>query len=47
MGSLPVLDGVRHQFVEVGDGVTIHVADAGPTDGPPVNCNLPDQFGIT
>jgi pimeloyl-ACP methyl ester carboxylesterase len=36
MGSLPVLDGVQHRFVEVGHGITIHVADAGPTDGPPV-----------
>jgi hypothetical protein len=28
--TLPSLDGVEHKFVEVGDGVTIHVADAGP-----------------
>lgn len=27
---------VEHRFVDVGGGVTIHVADAGPTDGPPV-----------
>lgn len=34
--SLPVQDGVEHRFVDVGGGVTIHVADAGPADGPPV-----------
>ncbi|MDV6247301.1 hypothetical protein [Rhodococcus opacus] len=26
--SLPVLAGVEHRFVDVGGGVTIHVADA-------------------
>jgi pimeloyl-ACP methyl ester carboxylesterase len=36
MTALPELDGVRHQFVELGDGITIHVAEAGPPDGPPV-----------
>ena len=36
MSSLPALDGVRHRFVELGAGVIIHVADAGPADGPPV-----------
>jgi pimeloyl-ACP methyl ester carboxylesterase len=34
--SPPALPGVEHRFVELGDGVTIHVADAGPADGPPV-----------
>lgn len=34
--SLPVLDGVRHRFVELGDGLRIHLAEAGPADGPPV-----------
>jgi hypothetical protein len=34
MVTLPSLYGVEHKFVEVGDGVTIHVADAGPADGP-------------
>jgi pimeloyl-ACP methyl ester carboxylesterase len=33
---LPALDGVEHKFVDVGGGVTIHVADAGPADGPAV-----------
>ena len=32
----PELEGVEHQFVDLGRGVTIHVADAGPADGPPV-----------
>ena len=36
MVTLPALDGVEHRFVDVGDGVTIHVADAGPADGPAV-----------
>lgn len=30
------MDGVTHRNVTVGDGVTIHVADAGPADGRPV-----------
>lgn len=34
MTTMPALDGVEHRFVDVGDGVTIHVADAGPADGP-------------
>ena len=34
--SLPVQEGVHHRFVDVGGGVAIHVADAGPADGPPV-----------
>ena len=34
--SIPKLQGVEHRFIDVGGGVTIHVADAGPTDGPPV-----------
>lgn len=33
---MPALDGVQHRYVELGDGVTIHVADAGPADGPAV-----------
>jgi pimeloyl-ACP methyl ester carboxylesterase len=36
MVLLPVLPGVDHKFVDLGGGVTIHVADAGPADGPPV-----------
>jgi pimeloyl-ACP methyl ester carboxylesterase len=36
MVPLPVLHGVDHKFVDLGGGVTIHVADAGPVDGPPV-----------
>jgi pimeloyl-ACP methyl ester carboxylesterase len=36
MSTLPALEGVEHKFVEVGEGVTIHVADAGPADGPVV-----------
>ncbi|MGH3542381.1 MAG: alpha/beta fold hydrolase [Mycobacterium sp.] len=36
MVTMPTLDGVEHRFVELGDGVTIHVADAGPADGPAV-----------
>jgi pimeloyl-ACP methyl ester carboxylesterase len=33
---MPALDGVEHRYVELGDGVTIHVADAGPAEGPVV-----------
>jgi pimeloyl-ACP methyl ester carboxylesterase len=36
MVTMPALDGVEHRYVDVGDGVTIHVADAGPADGPVV-----------
>lgn len=36
MVTMPALDGVEHRFVDLADGVTIHVADAGPADGPPV-----------
>jgi pimeloyl-ACP methyl ester carboxylesterase len=36
VSSLPVLEGVEHRFVDLGGGVTIHVADAGPADGAPV-----------
>ncbi|MGB9308002.1 MAG: alpha/beta fold hydrolase, partial [Mycobacterium sp.] len=36
MTDLPELDGVQHRFVDLGDGVTIHVAEAGPPEGPPV-----------
>jgi pimeloyl-ACP methyl ester carboxylesterase len=34
--SIPALDGVSHRFVDVGGGVTVHVAEAGPADGAPV-----------
>lgn len=33
---MPALDGVEHRYIELGDGVTIHVADAGPAEGPVV-----------
>jgi pimeloyl-ACP methyl ester carboxylesterase len=33
---MPELDGVEHRFIDVGGGVVIHVAEAGPADGPPV-----------
>ncbi len=33
---MPMLDGVEHRFVDVGGGVVIHVAEAGPVDGPAV-----------
>jgi pimeloyl-ACP methyl ester carboxylesterase len=36
---MPALDGVEHRHINIGDpaeGVTIHVADAGPADGPVV-----------
>ena len=33
---IPVLEGVEHRMVDLGDGVIIHVAEAGPADGPPV-----------
>ncbi|GBE63840.1 epoxide hydrolase EphF [Mycobacterium sp. MFM001] len=36
MVEMPALDGVEHRFVELSDNVTIHVADAGPLDGPAV-----------
>ena len=36
LNSLPEIEGVQHRFVDLGGGVTIHVADAGPTDGAPV-----------
>jgi pimeloyl-ACP methyl ester carboxylesterase len=36
MVSMPTLDGVEHRYVDLGDGVTIHAADAGPADGPTV-----------
>ncbi len=32
----PALDGVEHRYVTTRDGVRIHVACAGPDDGPPV-----------
>ncbi|BBX40742.1 alpha/beta fold hydrolase [Mycobacterium simiae] len=36
MPTLPGSVTVEHRFVALGDGVTIHVADAGPADGPAV-----------
>jgi hypothetical protein len=33
---LPELGGVEHRFVDLGGGVTINVADAGPAAGAPV-----------
>ncbi|WP_236984578.1 MULTISPECIES: alpha/beta fold hydrolase [Mycobacterium] len=36
MVTMPELDGVEHRYVDLGGGVTIHVADAGPADGPAV-----------
>jgi len=33
---LPHLDGVEHRFVTTEDGIDIHVALAGPADGPPL-----------
>ncbi|ORV96437.1 alpha/beta fold hydrolase [Mycobacterium kyorinense] len=36
MVKMPALDGVEHRYVELSDDVTIHVADAGPADAPPV-----------
>jgi pimeloyl-ACP methyl ester carboxylesterase len=36
MVAMPALDGVEHKFVDVAGDVTIHVADAGPADGPAV-----------
>lgn len=36
MVTMPALDGVEHRYIDLGDGVTIHVADAGPADGPAV-----------
>lgn len=36
MNALPELEGVQHRFVDLGGGITIHVAEAGPADGPPV-----------
>jgi pimeloyl-ACP methyl ester carboxylesterase len=39
MVTMPALDGpalVEHRYVELGDGVTIHVAESGPPDGPAV-----------
>ena len=36
MVTMPALDGVdlQHRYIELGEGVTIHVADAGPAAGP-------------
>ena len=36
MDNPPDLPGVQHRYVDLGRGVRIHVADAGPADGPPV-----------
>jgi pimeloyl-ACP methyl ester carboxylesterase len=36
MVTIPALDGVEHRYVELGSGVMIHVAEAGPPDGPAV-----------
>ncbi|WP_297733593.1 alpha/beta fold hydrolase [Mycobacterium sp.] len=36
MVAMPALEGVEHRYIELGDGVTIHVADAGPAHGPAV-----------
>lgn len=36
MIALPALEGVEHRHVDVAEGVRIHVADAGPADGPAV-----------
>jgi pimeloyl-ACP methyl ester carboxylesterase len=36
MVTMPEIDGVEHRYVDLGGGVTIHVADAGPADGPAV-----------
>jgi pimeloyl-ACP methyl ester carboxylesterase len=36
MVAMPALDGVEHRYLDLGDGVTIHVAEAGPVDGPAV-----------
>lgn len=36
MTPMPALQGVEHRYVDLGDGVTIHVAEAGPADGPVV-----------
>ncbi|BBZ42597.1 alpha/beta fold hydrolase [Mycobacterium conspicuum] len=36
MVAMPTLEGVEHRYVDLGAGVTIHVADAGPADGPAV-----------
>jgi pimeloyl-ACP methyl ester carboxylesterase len=34
--QIPLLDGVDHKYIDLSDGVTIRVADAGPAEGPPV-----------
>jgi pimeloyl-ACP methyl ester carboxylesterase len=39
MVTMPTLEGsvaLEHRYIELGEGVTIHVADAGPAEGPPV-----------
>ncbi|ETW24744.1 alpha/beta fold hydrolase [Mycobacterium gastri] len=32
----PAVDSVRHRFIDLGQGVMIHLAEAGPADGAPV-----------
>lgn len=46
MVTVPALDGVDHKYVDLGDGVTIHLADAGPTEGSPVRLvhGFPDNW---
>jgi pimeloyl-ACP methyl ester carboxylesterase len=36
--TLPDARGVRHRWVDLPTGVRMHVAEAGPDDGPPVLC---------
>lgn len=36
MVTMPEVEGVEHHYVDLGGGVVIHVADAGPADGPAV-----------
>lgn len=36
MVTMPALDGVEHRYIELAEGVTIHVADAGPATAPVV-----------
>jgi pimeloyl-ACP methyl ester carboxylesterase len=33
---MPVVEGVEHKYVDLAGGVTIHIAEAGPADGPAV-----------
>jgi pimeloyl-ACP methyl ester carboxylesterase len=39
MVTMPELEGsvaLQHRYIDLGEGVTIHIADAGPAEGPPV-----------